>query len=167
MLKCKSFSLVELLVVISVIAILAGVIIPQYSVHRQKARDARRMEDIRAIQAALVMYKQRYGSYPPQYQSCDSSRGSCSPCPCSGSNWSEDSYIYSALVEDNNFISPLPKDPVNDTNYYYVYIPQKSESEITCGAGSCYYYRLRYIPEQGLDKCPFQVKETACELNGY
>ena len=68
----KGFSLLELLVVISIIAILVGLSAVSYSTAQKKARDARRRGDMRAIQAA---YEQYYAdpvnnsAYPPNCSS--------------------------------------------------------------------------------------------------
>ena len=61
----KGFTLIELLVVIAIIGILATVITVAVSSARKKARDARRLSDMKAIQTALEMYANDHGEYPP------------------------------------------------------------------------------------------------------
>lgn len=63
--KTKGFTLVELLVVISIIAILSVIGITIFSSAQKSARDAKRKEDIHTIQLALEQYKTQYGYYPP------------------------------------------------------------------------------------------------------
>lgn len=58
------FTLVELLVVISIIAILSVVGLTIFSEAQKAARDARRRADIDTISAALELYKTYEGSYP-------------------------------------------------------------------------------------------------------
>ncbi|MBY0328590.1 prepilin-type N-terminal cleavage/methylation domain-containing protein [Patescibacteria group bacterium] len=60
----RGFTLIELLVVIAIIGILAAVILASLNTARAKARDARRISDIRTIQTALEMYYSDNGSYP-------------------------------------------------------------------------------------------------------
>jgi prepilin-type N-terminal cleavage/methylation domain-containing protein len=60
----KGFTLVELLVVISIISLLSSVVMASLNSARAKARDVRRIMDMRQIQTALAMYYDQHGSYP-------------------------------------------------------------------------------------------------------
>ena len=60
----KGFTLVELLVVISIIALLSSVVFASINNARAKARDANRTVAIRAIQTALEFYYDKYNAYP-------------------------------------------------------------------------------------------------------
>ncbi|HOY61337.1 MAG TPA: type II secretion system protein [Candidatus Woesebacteria bacterium] len=60
-----AFTLFELLVSISIIGILIAVASLSYGTAQKKARDARRIEDLNAIQKAMEMYYSQYNySYP-------------------------------------------------------------------------------------------------------
>jgi len=61
--KQKGFTLIELLVVIAIIGILATIVMVSLNTARAKARDARRISDIRQLQLALQMYYDANGSY--------------------------------------------------------------------------------------------------------
>lgn len=58
------FTLVELLVVISIIALLSSMVMYGISRARIKSRDTRRAADIKQYQTALDLYYQTCGSYP-------------------------------------------------------------------------------------------------------
>ena len=60
----KGFSLIELLVVITIIALLTGVIASSVSGPRGKARDSQRVSDLGQLQLALSLYVDRCGQYP-------------------------------------------------------------------------------------------------------
>lgn len=63
----KGFTLFELLVSISIIAILVAVASTSFSAAQKKARDARRMEDMESVRkAAEQYYMLSNGSYPLQ-----------------------------------------------------------------------------------------------------
>lgn len=70
----SGFTLIELLVVIAIIGILSSVVLASLNTARAKARDARRLSDLKQIQAALAMYYSDNGAYP----SAASWRGNCS-----------------------------------------------------------------------------------------
>ena len=60
----SGFTLIELLVVIAIIGMLASIIMASLNSARVKARDARRVSDIRQIRVALELYYADFGQYP-------------------------------------------------------------------------------------------------------
>ncbi len=60
----KGFTLIELLVVIAIIGLLSTLAIVALGGARSKARDARRLSDIKQIQTALDLYYADNNSYP-------------------------------------------------------------------------------------------------------
>lgn len=60
----KGFTLVELLVVIAIIGLLSTLAVVSLGSARSKARDARRISDIKQIQSALELYFADQGAYP-------------------------------------------------------------------------------------------------------
>ena len=60
----KGFTLIELLVVIAIIGLLATLSVIALNTARVKARDARRVSDIKQIQTALEMYFDATSGYP-------------------------------------------------------------------------------------------------------
>ena len=61
----RGFSLVELLVVVAVIAILAGVVLQTAGYVQRRGATARAEAEIKALEAALESYKADFGDYPP------------------------------------------------------------------------------------------------------
>ncbi len=62
--KQQGFTIVELLIVIVVIGILAGLVITTYSGIQQKARNTERNTDLKAVQGQLEAYTATNGRYP-------------------------------------------------------------------------------------------------------
>lgn len=94
----KGFTLIELLVVISIISLLSSIVLASLNTARIKARDARRMEDLRQIRTALELYYDDNGNYPV----------------ISGwvysTNWGT---LQTALAP---YLKKMPVDPINNTN---------------------------------------------------
>ncbi|MDP3043158.1 MAG: type II secretion system protein [bacterium] len=61
----KGFTLVELLVVIAIIGLLSTLAVVALNNARSKARDARRVSDVKQIQTALELYFNDENGYPP------------------------------------------------------------------------------------------------------
>jgi len=60
----KGFTLVELLVVISVIGLLASVVLVSYRTSTEKTRDSVKMQELKQIQSALRLYYDIYHQMP-------------------------------------------------------------------------------------------------------
>ncbi len=60
----KGFTLIELLVVIAIIGLLSTLAVVALGNARQKARDARRLSDLKHLQTALELYYTDQTAYP-------------------------------------------------------------------------------------------------------
>jgi type II secretion system protein G len=62
--KERGFTLIELLVVIAIIGLLSSVVLASLNNARIKARDARRLSDLKSIETALELYYGDNNAYP-------------------------------------------------------------------------------------------------------
>ena len=72
----KGFTIVELLIVIVVIGILAGLVLNTFSNVQKKARDTERTTDLKAIQGQLEAYYAQNAKYPTLANVNDNDTGS-------------------------------------------------------------------------------------------
>jgi type II secretion system protein G len=103
--KKKGFTLIELLVVVAIIGLLATLSIVALNTARAKARDAKRVGDIKQIQTALELYYNDNGGYP--------ATASSGYAIASGSN------VYMAQYPTPPVPSTDGGCPANVTNYAY------------------------------------------------
>lgn len=60
----NGFSLIELIVVITIILVVTTIAAVSYSGTNNRARDSRRMADLEKVRMALELYRQQNSSYP-------------------------------------------------------------------------------------------------------
>ncbi|AFN76239.1 type II secretion system major pseudopilin GspG [Stutzerimonas nitrititolerans] len=104
--KQKGFTLIEIMVVVVILGILAALVVPQVMNRPDQAKVTVAKGDIKAIGAALDMYKLDNFSYPSTQQGLNAlvEKPSGSPQP---KNWNRDGYL-----------KRVPKDPWgNDYQY--------------------------------------------------
>lgn len=105
----RAFTLIELLVVIAIIGLLSSVVLASLNMARAKARDVRRVSDLKEVQKALEFYYDDHGHYPP-----GPSHVTCSAT----ARWQ--------VLVDEGYLPSVPRDPLGGTSepYCYNYIAQ-------------------------------------------
>lgn len=115
----KGFTLIELLIVIAIIGLLSSISFVSFSNVREKARDAKRLHEIKQIVLALQMYYQDSGRYPSR--TADACCDGWDQGPCDG-----DTTFIQPLVTEG-IISEVFTDPSGGTGKgcygysYYLY----------------------------------------------
>lgn len=99
--KKKGFTLVEILVVLSIIGLLSAVVLFSVSQARGKARDSRRLTDLKQLEESLEYYATVNGGYPSSLEQY---------------NTSADFNLTGVL--DPEYIGEIPSDPSGDTYTY-------------------------------------------------
>lgn len=66
----KSFTLIEILIVISIISIISAVIFVNVRSSQSRARDTRRVADLEALNNAIQMYYRENGHFPSLPENC-------------------------------------------------------------------------------------------------
>ena len=114
--KLRSFTLVELMVVITVILILAAFTIMSLGPVRAKSRDTRRISDANIIVSALNQYYTEHSrTYPTGNQAPDLTKNEV--------YYSEEISANSSLASQiTEYVSSIPEDPIGGEDYGYVYV---------------------------------------------
>ncbi len=105
------FTLVELMVVVSIIAVLSLIGLVLYSGAQSKARDSIRKSDLNNLALALDIYYQKNGSYPNH---CNDGvlYGGCGNSSCAAA-FSSNSQPWLPELTSDYMTQPLSVDPIN------------------------------------------------------
>ncbi|MBI4653040.1 type II secretion system protein [Candidatus Kuenenbacteria bacterium] len=125
--KGEGFTLIELLVVIAIIALLSTIAVVSLGGARVKARDAKRVADVKQMQTALEMYFNNNNSYLP---------------------------LASATITATNFnaviktppLAPTPRDGTcsETTENPYIYAATEGTPAAACTTGLCHGYQIQF-----------------------
>ncbi len=155
--KKTGFTLVELMVVISIIGILASIVYANYGAARAAARDDVRKSALKEAQLAIELYKAQYGVYPPQ--GCGAyptyaGRGTHPSWGCTA-----DQYI-TGLVPD--FIAALPEDPISEyiDGYGFIYLSTGTDYKLI--AHLTVEKKLVSSYEDEFARCPSSTGTSPC-----
>jgi len=94
----RGFTLIEMLIVVTIIAVLASMILVGMGGARVKTRDARRISDLHNVQNGLELYFSTKGHYPV------------------ATTWDA---LTTELTGADVGVSRVPKDPLSDQDYKY------------------------------------------------
>ncbi|MEK7648541.1 MAG: prepilin-type N-terminal cleavage/methylation domain-containing protein [Patescibacteria group bacterium] len=130
----KGFTLVELLVVVAIIGLLAGIAIVSVNSVRIKARDTRRIADVKQIQNALELYNNEKGGLYPQ-ATATKELGDAGITVISTNGFA---------AGDPTFLNVVPKDPTNNGEFQYQYLACGTEGDAT---KPCLNYQINFATE--------------------
>ena len=106
--KTHGFTLVEIIIVVSIIGLLSTIGLASYSTLTKGARDARRKADLEQIRSALELYKSNNGVYPTTN---DAWYAACT------NEWATTRSDYVPNIVADGYIQKLPQDPRCGQNF--------------------------------------------------
>jgi len=120
----KSFTLIELMVVVFIVALLASLVVVNVNQARKKARDAKRIADLNTVATALQAFYADHHYYPGYDFYCGLATGYCS-CPQSdfpefSINYPGSKWFYIAMtkwltgrdsLQPTQYLVSCPRDP--------------------------------------------------------
>ncbi len=151
--KEQGFSLIELLIIIIIIILLAGISIIALNGQRAKARDAKRISDIKQIQTVLEFYYSDEGEYPQSEQPLI--LGSVNAVKlCSKA---EGGFVskQTECSQETIYMSSVPQDPLTDKQFTYTGTAEgydiifSTERETVYGPAGIY-----HAHSEGIDTIP-------------
>jgi general secretion pathway protein G len=113
----RGFTLIEVMVVVVILGILAAIVVPRVMSRPDEARVVRAQQDLRAVSAALDLYKLDNLTYPTTEQGLDALVRKPTGLPA-GARYKEDGYI-----------EAVPKDPWGG-DYQYLYPGQHNTYDL-------------------------------------
>ncbi|MCX6720758.1 MAG: type II secretion system protein [Candidatus Staskawiczbacteria bacterium] len=137
------FTIIELVVVVAIIAILAGIVTANVVFYIGKAKESRANADAKNIEKALLAFSAQYGDYPNDQAICDGNPGEpdyiCGPEDFYGSNGGEGSDNPS-LNNNTHYLSEFYKSDYNadyfvQGGYYEVVLSDTPSSDTGIGDG--------------------------------
>jgi len=157
--KKKGFTLIEMLVVIAIIGLLATLILVNINRAAAKARDSRRLAEIKQIQNALAMYYVDHNAYPIS-GNCGSTSPSANWCN-SIQSLSNDHWIRNGTSDLSPYIKQDPTDPN----------PVSVPNWAPVRGGTYFYYSNTgqwYMIVFGLEQTshPFQAQDGVTDCGG-
>ena len=136
----RGFTLIELLVVIAIIGLLSTLAVVAMSNARQKARDAKRVSDIKQIQSALDLYATDKNGYPGVEAALELG-GTGAVCLDNATGFK------GSGCADPTYMGLVPKNPSpNGTAYTYTSHGDAANA-IACATGPCVNYKLTFTLE--------------------
>lgn len=116
----KGFTLVELLVVVAIIGLMAGIATVSVNSVRSKGRDAKRVADIKQIQNALELHYSDVGDYPDAPAN-NSTLGTTTAGANNAQVLSSSGWEAALTAGATAYMTGVPRDPMNSGLYTYTY----------------------------------------------
>ncbi|NLW82891.1 MAG: prepilin-type N-terminal cleavage/methylation domain-containing protein [Phycisphaerae bacterium] len=115
----SAFTLIELMIVVSILGILAAIVYPEFQGHVQQAKEAQAKANLKLLREAIERYAAEHGGVPP---------GHISNNP---NNPPTFVILQNQLTVTKKYLSTLPKNPFSDQSIIRVLSSEQTLDEAT------------------------------------
>ncbi|HEX67514.1 MAG TPA: prepilin-type N-terminal cleavage/methylation domain-containing protein [bacterium] len=120
----KGFTLMELLTVIAILGMLAGILLPTLNKARIRARVAKAKTEMNNLRVALMAYYTDFGGFPSNYD-----------MHVKADHGKSNNALYKLLVHGYFSTDRIPRDPFDPANPYRYYSSHDGDMDKNDGAG--------------------------------
>ena len=150
----RAFTLVELLVVISIIALLLGIIVPSYFSIREKAKYTKAKVTVKNLETAFKAYLDHYRVWPTEFGEGSAKDIDKDIVEILRGDKNDDEIAFYEFESTNSANGALdawydPYDPTTKT-YYWVQVDDNYDNQITTPGGII--YRTVIVGSPGADR---------------
>lgn len=119
--KYPGFTLIELMIAVTIMAVLIVIASTTFSYAQKLSRDGRRISDLRSIEAALELYYSKNKAYP--LVSSWTNSGDAPGSWISQGSTGEEAFTPS-------YMRAVPNDPLNNAVYRYYYVTDRQNYKV-------------------------------------
>jgi general secretion pathway protein G len=118
--KTKGFTLVELMIVVSILGILAAIVIPEFQGHASESKESAAKSSLHTVRAQIELYKMQHDGLNPGYFGAVQAGADMFNYQFTGTSRIDGFAIASKSPADPFLYGPyliqMPKNPFNDDN---------------------------------------------------
>jgi prepilin-type N-terminal cleavage/methylation domain-containing protein len=108
------FTLIELMIVVSILGILGAIVLPEFQSHTQQAKEAAAKDNLRILRETIERYANDHNGIPPGYTNNDPAQSLIAV------------NVYRQLVILNKYLTKMPDNPFNGYDGLKVYIASQN-----------------------------------------
>ena len=122
----RAFTLVELIIVVSILGILAAIVLPEFQGHVQQAKESAAKDNLRLLRGAIERYALEHNGVPPGYPNDDQSQ-------------TPSGTIFGLQIKNHGYFSDDVLNPFNDSRSIIIILDGQSFPDPPTGTSGWYY----------------------------